>query len=78
MGKYEFHLINGKTSKPLAVEDLPDDLAAQRHASHVGIELFAKQPDLYRNGRFSVRATDALGMVIHDAPVMEGELHPIK
>jgi hypothetical protein len=78
MGRYEFHLIDGKTSEPIAVETLPDDLAAQRHASHLGIELFGKQPDIYRGGSWKVRASDAKGVVVHEAPVMEGELHPIK
>ena len=78
MARYEFHLTGGGTSRPIAVEDLPDDLAAQRHASHLGIELHGKQPDLHREGRWMVRAIDAKGIVVHEAPVMEGELHPIK
>ena len=78
MARYEFHLTGRDTSQPIAVEDLPDDLAAQRHASHLGIELFAKQPGLYRGASWKVRATDAKGVVVHEAPVMEGELHPIK
>jgi hypothetical protein len=41
MAKYRFHLINGNVSEAIAVEDLPDDLAAQRHASYLGVELFS-------------------------------------
>jgi hypothetical protein len=78
MRKYQFDLTDGGSSKPIAVESLPDDLAAQRHASHLGVELFAKQPDMYRKEKWSVRATDPSGVVVHDAPVMEGELHPMK
>jgi hypothetical protein len=74
MRKYQFHLIHSDTSHPIAVENLPDDLAAQRHASHLGVELFAKQPDLYRREEWKVRATDLSGVAVYDAPVMQGEL----
>jgi hypothetical protein len=75
MAKYRFHLINDNVSEAVAVEDLPDDLAAQRHASYLGVELFAKHPDVYRKDQWRVRATDATGVVVNDAPVVEGELH---
>jgi hypothetical protein len=75
MRKYQFDLTHGQTSEPIATENLPDDLAAQRHASHLGVELFAKHPDLYRKEQWRVRATDPSGVVVHSAPVMEGELH---
>lgn len=78
MAKYRFYLINGNTSEPIAVDELPDDLAAQRHACHLGVQLFSKQPEIYRSAPWTVRATDAAGFVVHDAPVMEGELHSIK
>ena len=78
MRTYRFYLINGETSEPLATEELPDDLAAQRHASHLGITLFSKQPEVYRESEWKVRATDVEGFVVHDAPVVEGELHPMK
>lgn len=77
MAKYRFHLINGNVSEAIAVEDLPDDLAAQRHASYLGVELFSKHSDVYGKAEWKVRATDAAGVVVNDAPVAEGELHPV-
>jgi hypothetical protein len=77
MAKYRFYLIKDKISEPIAVDDLPDDLAAQRHASHLGVELFSKNPKVYRKDQWMVRATDAAGVVVHEAPVAEGELHPM-
>jgi hypothetical protein len=74
MAKYRFDLIKGKVSEAVAVEDLPDDLAAQRHAGHLGVELFAKHPDVYGKDEWQVRATDAAGVVVNEAPVVEGEL----
>jgi len=78
MPSYRFELTNGALSEPFAVEDLPDDLGAQRHARNLGVELFAKHPDLYRQADWKVRARDSNGTVVHEAPVTEGELHPMK
>jgi uncharacterized protein DUF6894 len=78
MPSYRFELTNGALSEPFAVEDLPDDLAAQRHARNLGVELFTKHPVLYRQAAWQVRARDAGGTVVHEAPLMEGELHPMK
>ena len=77
MAKYRFHLVNGDISEAIAVEDLPDDLAAQRHAMDLGVKMFASQPDVYRKEPWTVRVADAAGMVVHEAPVVEGELHAL-
>ena len=46
MAKYRFHLVNGDISEVIAVEDLPDDLAAQRHAMDLGVKLYVTGIDV--------------------------------